>query len=45
LERKRLIKLELDRQLADRKIRRQREIEENQLYIQQQMVHMKFLEE
>ena len=29
LERKRLIKLELDRQLADRKIRKQRDDDEN----------------
>lgn len=28
-ERKRLLKLELDRQMADKKIRSQREIEEN----------------
>lgn len=39
------MKLELDRQLADRKIRKQREIEESQEYFKQQLEHVKLLEE
>lgn len=39
------MKVELDRQLADRRLRKQREQEENALYIQQQTEHLKALEE
>lgn len=39
------MKLELDRQLADRRLRKQREQEENALYLQQQAEHLKALEE